>query len=446
MAEEQEKTIKQPQPQGDRDGYCKIMFSMDMLEAYMVIEPPVGDGKWPTVEDAMEAIELQNIKYGLNEEAVIGAVNRRRTIEVPIAKGKPAIPGNDTELNSYYALNDLKKMYLDSLVEDENGRVDFRNVKSVETVFDGQIIGEKILPTDGEDGINVLGNTIKSEPGKERLIKLGKNTRWDEEELRIIATGNGKPTLLNNCISVLPIHEVRGDIGFKTGNLNFPGNLVVHGNVTPGFSVIAEGEIVIIGDVDTATEISAGGRLSIRGSVYGMDKTKLSCGGEFTAKSINRATVEAKGNVLVRDSIMYSQITSGKKVIVDKGKGWIVGGKVCAGEMISTRIVGSKLGAATDLEVGVTIKPTEESPIVQLEEVEIDTEQVTPVGYTYLLSLEEAPKNVSYDKSRIIKVKDLLYPGVKISISTGSCLIRDETKFVILYCTYEGKIVAQSYR
>ena len=102
--------------------------------------------------------------------------------------------------------------------------------------------------------------------------------------------------MVNNAINVLPIHEIKGDVDFKTGNINFPGNLVIHGNVSNGFTVTAEGEIVIIGDVD-ASDITAGGKLSIRGAVQGMDKVTLTSGGDFTAKTINRAIINAKGNV-----------------------------------------------------------------------------------------------------------------------------------------------------
>jgi uncharacterized protein (DUF342 family) len=444
MAEE---VIAKPLAESEsRDGYCKIMCSLDLMEAFMVIEKPLGDGKWPTIEDAVAALKMQDIKYGLIQEAIVNCLDRRKTVEVLIAKGKPPVPGKDTQLKSLYELSDLKKIYLDSLVENENGRVDYHNVKSFEVVMDGQVIGEKILPTEGEDGINVLGKTVKAEPGKERPIKLGKNTRWDQEEIRILATMNGKPTMVNNAISVLPVHEVRGDIDFKTGNINFPGNLIIHGNVTNGFIVNAEGEIVIMGDVD-ASDITAGGKLSIRGTVQGMDKSVLNCGGDLTVKTINRATVNSKGNINVKEAIMYSQITAGKKIFVEGGKGWIVGGKVCAGESIAARIIGSKLGAATELEVGVNIRPSNDPEILQ-SEVQTDQpqEQGETVGYTYLLNLEVAPKNAVLDKSRIIKVKETLYPGVKASINTASCLIRDETSFVILYYGAEGKIVAQSYR
>jgi uncharacterized protein (DUF342 family) len=448
----EEKMIRPAKEQESRDGYCKVMCSIDMMEAYMVIEKPIGDGKWPTIEDAAAAIKMQDIKYGLIKEAIISCIDRRKTVETLIAKGKPPVAGNDTQLKSYYELNDLKKIYLDSLVENEHGRIDYHNVKSLEVVTDGQVIGEKILPTDGEDGINVLGNTVKAEPGKERPIKLGKNTRWDEEEIRIIATGNGKATMINNSICVLPIHEIKGDVDFKTGNINFPGNLVIHGNVTNGFTVNAEGEIVITGDVD-ASDITAGGKISIRGAFQGMDKATLTSGGDINVKTINRATVNAKGNVNVKEAIMYSQVTAGKKVAVEGGKGWIVGGKTCAADGIAAKIVGSKLGAATELEVGITVKSSGESDIMQYalqdrepeEETPVE-EETTPVGYTYLLNLEEAPKNAVLEKSKIIKVKETLYPGVKVSIIAASCLVHDETNFVILYYSYDGKIVAQSYR
>ena len=54
----------------DKDGYCRIQISNDVMEAYLVIEPPTGEGKWPSKEDALKALNAENIVYGVDDGAV----------------------------------------------------------------------------------------------------------------------------------------------------------------------------------------------------------------------------------------------------------------------------------------------------------------------------------------------------------------------------------------
>ena len=65
-------------------------------------------------------------------------------------------------------------------------------------------------------------------------------------------------------------------------------------------------------------------------------------------------TVKAEDGLVVRDAIMHSKIDSGKKIIVNKNKGLIVGGEVRAANEIDAKIIGSNLATPTEVCVGVT--------------------------------------------------------------------------------------------
>ena len=416
----------------------------------MLIEPPKG-GKWPELNEATVLIHSENIPQ-YDEKAVEDAIERHRTNPVLIARGKPPVHGQDTDLKIEFELKDLHKIYIEGLVSDEFGRVDYHQVKTVQTVTMGDRVAQKIMCSSGEDGIDVHGRTIPAIPGVDRPIKLGKNVTWDEEEQYVVATDSGKPTLINNILNVLPIHEIKGNVDFRTGNINFDGDLIIHGNVENGFKVEAGGDIVIMGYVE-ASEVIAGGKLSVKGRVFGNDKGKLICGGDFYAKEVEHVTILCKGTVIVSEAILHSRVLAEKKIVAENGRGWIVGGSVHAGEEISARSLGSRLSTITDLEIGpnVKIKINEfQNPNDQTGTEAMASEIDYPEG-TITQTLPETPLPVSVEMENSLKTKgrirfkDIMYPGVRVTFEPFKFIIQNELTFGSLSCT-DGYLHLLPYR
>ena len=204
-----------------KNGECKILYGIGMLEAFLQIDPPMNDGEWPTLNQAQAVIAIEDL-INVDESVLADAIDRHRTTPVLIAKGIPAVNGKDAELSIFYEVKDLHKIYLEHLVLNQNGRVDFHKVKTVQTVTKGEIIAEKTACTPGENGIDVKGRILLATPGVDKPIKLGKNVEWAEDNVKIIATEGGKPTLdKSNVLSVLPIHDIHEDVSFKTGDIIF---------------------------------------------------------------------------------------------------------------------------------------------------------------------------------------------------------------------------------
>ncbi|NLY76015.1 MAG: DUF342 domain-containing protein [Firmicutes bacterium] len=459
----------------DRDGWCRIQVSSDAMEAYLVIEPPTGEGNWPSKEDAFKAISAEKITYGIMEDAVIDAINNRQIKPVLIAKGKPPVNGKDAEINYFFETGVFRKAY----IEDEYGRVDYRQVQNLQNVTVGQKIAEKIPPTPGEPGCNVRGEEVKATPGKDKQIKLGKNVAWTEDNLAIVSTINGEPTLANNKISVHEVHEVKGDVNFQTGNINFLGNVIIQGNVESGFKIEAEGDVTIYGNVDSA-DIKAGGNLFIKGGISGMDKSEIICGGDFSAKYIEHAKVSCEGNITVREAIMHCQINADLKVVCEGGKGLIVGGLIRSGEEISAKTIGSRLGTLTELEVGV--KPGLKLESQELEQQVKDYKESLDKAEKAITLLSKTP-NLSDERKEMlqnliktsyalkaqineadarrqelleeilvrskekgkIRVKEVIYPGIRVTMGKTTIMIQDEIKYAVLVYN-EGEIQIQPYR
>jgi uncharacterized protein (DUF342 family) len=445
------------------------------MEAFLLIDPPVGTGSWPTKSDAMEAIRAENIVFGLNESAIDSAITQRSAKGTLVAKGKAPTAGTDAEINFFFETGVFRKACL----EDESGKIDFRQIQTIQNVTPGQVIAEKIPATLGVSGCDVRGRELPPTSGKDKVVKTGKNVDWNEDGTKIVATSGGEPTMVGGKVTILPIHELKGDVNFDTGNITFSGNLVVKGNVESGFKVEAEGDVTIYGNVDTA-DIKAGGNLLIQGGVSGMDKSEIYCGGDFSAKYIEHVNVNSEGSITIKESIMHCQVSADSKIIVEGGKGLIVGGLVRSGEEISAKTIGSRLGTVTELDVGVKPKTKQE-----LQDLEVQIKQNTDslekaekaiailskipnlpddkkemlknlVKTSYALKAQIAEvetrhqeilteiQNPSREKGRI-KIKETIYPGVRVTMGKTTIMIQDEVKYATLvYC--EGEVQIQPYR
>lgn len=458
-----------------RDGWFRVHISGNFMEASLELEPPLGEGKWPTKSDAFAALHAEGIIYGVMEEVIDEILQYGLTEPRVVAKGKPAEPGVDAQINILFETGTVWKFAED--VED-SAKVDYRNIQTIQTVRTGEVLAEKIPATKGEPGFDIYGRTINPQPGKDKFIKLGKNVAWTEDNLKIVSKIDGEPNYVMNQINVFPVHEVHGDVNFKSGNITFPGSLIIRGNVDSGFRVEADGDITINGSVEAA-DIRAGGNITIRGGITGREKCYISCGGDFAAKYVEYAKIDCDGTVTVKEAIMHCEVNANSKVLVEMGKGLIVGGVVRAGEEISVKTVGSKFGTATELEAGV--RPKLKIEFQQLEAQLAANKENLDKAEKAIAILEKMPhlppeRYEMYQNLRItvdslrneiavaearrkeimeeilvlskgrgkIKIKDTLFPGIKATIAGAISIVRDEYKRVCLVYS-EGEIKMLPY-
>lgn len=458
-----------------RDAQVTIQISGDGMEAYMTIQPPIGEGKWLTKKDVLDALKANKVVSGVDEDAISLAIELRTTGEAKlVASGREAVRGTDAELKVLFS-DDLADSGLD---EDEFGRVDYRELQKVKNVVSGQVLVEKIPATPGITGYTVLGRELKATSGKDRVIPKGKNVVLTKDGLRAVSTIDGEPALVGGKINVFPVHEVRGDVDFETGNISFLGSIIVHGNVNAGFKVEAQGDITVYGMVEAA-KLVAGGNILITGGVAGMEKAEITCTGDFTAKFCEYAKVVCGGTVSVKEAIMYCQVNAENRIEVSAGKGMIVGGTLTAGEEILAKVIGSRFGTTTELEVGVKPNMLAEYNELgdKLKEIELSLEKVNEV----MSMLEKLPrlnpeqeatyqnlKNTSSEnrqQSMVIKarreainralsllirdnarirVSGTIFPGVRITISNASLVLKDEYRYTVA-AYVDGNIDFQTF-
>ncbi|MDQ1913335.1 FapA family protein [Paenibacillus sp. GD4] len=331
--------------------YMDIVLSEDKLSAYLQFTN-VDDNFRISKEQLDEFIKSHHLVHGVDYvklEAIAKDPKAYFLTKTLIASGDEPKNGQDGYVKYLYDLDDQTKRP----TELEDGTVDYKEVTTIHNVRKGQLIGQRVLATQGVAGKAVTGETLFAKDGKEARFKLGKNVVIDVEQISLYAAIDGMVTKTErDKINVFPIFEVNGDVDYNIGNIDFVGTVVIRGSVLTGFRVKASGDIRITGSIDGA-DLEAGGSIEITAGILGHNKSVIRAGKRVKSSFIQDATVEAGEEVLVSQSIMHSTIRAGKQVICKGTKGLIVGGTIQAGEFVQGRTIGNTMSTITVIEVGV---------------------------------------------------------------------------------------------
>ncbi|MFY0542763.1 DUF342 domain-containing protein [Brevibacillus sp. H7] len=333
----------------------EVNISQDKLEAHilLVTDQPNGTSIDLTEGEVRRALQSCQITYGVLDNVIREfCANPLSYANQPllVASGIPALPGVD---------GTVEFPFQEQVSEDrrpkelEDGRVDFYSITEIANVSKGQLLAKTTPAGPGTPGMTVTGETIAPKPGREAVIKPGKNVVLNQERTKLYAAIDGQVSFTDNGrVNVFPVFEVNGDVDFGVGNIDFVGTVVIRGNVPTGFRIKASGDIRVLGSVEGA-ELEAGGSVEIKSGIVAQEKGHVIAGNDVKTSFIQNANVTAGHNVLVSQSIMFSNVRAGKQIICNGPKGIIIGGVLQAGEKVAARIFGNSSATPTVLEVGV---------------------------------------------------------------------------------------------
>ncbi|MBC7958807.1 MAG: DUF342 domain-containing protein [Vallitaleaceae bacterium] len=327
----------------------ELYISSDKLVAQALInltkkEFDESDKKSLIAEIIDLAVE-EGISYGVDIKGIMQAMKPLEKFE--IAKGDPPIAGKDAIITMY----EIKKVE-PSLYQD--GKVNHYEMNLINKVDKGAWLGERIEPTSGIMGRNILGEDIAAPNGRQEKLKYdaasvtafydsGKN------KTLLYASRNGAIVFDREIIGVCNFIEISGDVSFHTGNVDFDGFVDVKKSVDDNFSVRASYDIQVLGDmgiggVDTIQ--SRDGSIYIRGGIAGKNKAKILCQGDFYTKFASDCTIECEGTVNIGYYAMNCTI-SAKEVVLASSTSKIIGGVTKAVVRVEVGELGSKAGIQT---------------------------------------------------------------------------------------------------
>lgn len=323
-----------------------IELSEDRMHAYVIIPPK------PLAVDVRELLSELGITFGI-DTGLISTINKnlydgiKMEPRYEVAKGVKAVVGQQGEL-----ILRTKKPEDLLLSSEDLTKVDYKvyKVKMLAIAEKEKPVAMIIDPTKGNDGMDIFGNVVEGPDGEEVEIDLGPNVYRSGRKLvskidGLIEYKKGKDGKISFDVS--EIYLVRGDVDYNTGNIDFPGSVIVKGNIKAGFGVAAKNEVVaetIRGSVKAGSSVVAK-----QGIIGGTDLAHIEAGGAVYAKFVQNAKIISGDSVDIKKSIVMSEIYAEGSVTVGGSPGTIIGGSIYAVKGIEAKIYGSESFVKTEV-------------------------------------------------------------------------------------------------
>lgn len=330
--------------------HLEIFVSDDLLSASIVFRQPNAFLADLDREQLKKLVTLrlrqQRVSYGIDVSVLDGELDGEQ--EYIVARGKPAIDGQDSEIRMIELPDRNPEVQQD-------GSTNFYNVNLALPVSKDDWLGEKRPPVQGSAGVNVKGQTIAPKEGKDFILLYDSESVVEEEEgeLTVLrALKSGMVHLQDDKISVLS-HRDFENIDFSTGNVDFQGSVTIRGVVMDGFSVKATGDINILGPMGigaVAEIVSTEGSIFIKGGIAGNGKAVVKAAHDIFTKFVLDSTLECDGKISIGFFCRNSHLKA-EELIVESSRGRIQGGRVEAKTLITANEAGSEMEARTELYI-----------------------------------------------------------------------------------------------
>jgi uncharacterized protein (DUF342 family) len=318
----------------------KIAISKDQMEVIMYPLTGITDGGLTSYEDVLDACKKENIKVEVNEKLVEKQILVANPVEIAIAKGIKPEDGKDGYIEFKVDMS-AKPQFIPK----DDHAVDYKNSMQVTLVNAGDILADVIPPTEGEDGMDVRGHTIKAKAGSKARFFLGEGL--EEKDSHLIATAAGTPSVQDDVVMIRRNYVLQSDVDLSTGNINFPGTVIIHGNVTDGFEVISEENIVVNGLISGA-KIRAKGYVKCAGGIQGKGKAEIIAGSFVAATFVSAATIVAEGDIVITKDILHSKVSCLGELRLG---GSVIGGVATAFKGVECSELGSESGVKTIVNI-----------------------------------------------------------------------------------------------
>ncbi len=330
-------------PEIELDDFLSLTLSDENTAAFIRVKTP--DNENLTTVHVRQFLEKHQVIYGVKTDPEIEAwlLNARpKDDPFPIAEGKPPKPSKNAEIRYHFPTDFLHAGKLNP-----DGSIDFQNRGEIPHVEEGAFLAAKISPEDGTPGFTIHGEEIPVQEPEDLTFSAGPGTRISEDGVRVYATIAGQPHLdaMGN-ISVCPEYQIKGDLGFETGNVSFDGNVVVKGAVKQGFKVRCAS---LTAQEIQGAEIDISGDLNVSHGIVDTELVKVK--GSVQAKFIHNSKINSFGNLIVQKEIIDSKIYLSGACINTNGS--IINSEISAKMGIDAGTIGTATTKPSTLTAGV---------------------------------------------------------------------------------------------
>lgn len=419
-----EEEAEEPEdPVIELDAFPLVFISSDKLRAWLMVFPPVGQGKEIGRAALEDALKENGVVYGLDEGLLdsLPKEQRRYFHLFPAAKGEPAIHGEDGQIKEFF-----DRHVKGELTVDDRGRVDYTSLNLVQGAEKGAVICEAIPPTKAVHGRTVLGKELLGKDGKAAILPKGQNTEISEDGTLLLASLSGHVEYSGRVFQVKSTMDVSGNVDYSTGSINFPGDVHIRGDVCSGFSVKATGSIAVDGVVEAGV-VEAGGDLVIAKGIVGDKECIIRARRDVYTKYLENGIVHARGK-LITDCILHSEVYCDEEVQVTTGRGAIIGGRLHVAREVQANIIGSKSETMTTVILGGQPCADFEKALLRqgLEDLEYEMEKLERQSDSPAKAkrMGQIRLNLSVNKMKLGQFEKEEGRAGEVSEEQGSCRLR----------------------
>lgn len=318
----------------------------DLMSVTVRFYPPSEGGALVDEKELTGDLVLQKIRFGVDKEAIDNFFqNRVYCTDIVIARGKMPRNGKDAEITYHFGVNRRAHPHLNA-----DGSVDYHNLDIISHCKKGDVLATLTPADPGDYGTSVLGNQVKPCTVKIKSLHYGQNVVLSEDKLTLTADVDGHVSLQDGKVVVSNVLNIK-NVDSSTGNIIYDGSVSISGDIASGFAVKAGGNIEVKGTIGGAV-LDAGADVVMERGINGTGGGMVTAGGNVVTRFIENANVTANGSVTA-EAILHSRVEAGTEVNVSGNKGFIVGGRIVAGERITAKTLGAEMGTGTKIEVGV---------------------------------------------------------------------------------------------
>ena len=370
-----------------------LTVSEDKLNAFISVN---GKGSGTiTLDTIKKFLQRKEIEYGIVDDAQIEEYLKNidsKKEPLKIAEGKPPESGKDAYIKYCFETDPLKVGAIKN-----GGAIDFKDRGDIPHVKEGDVIVEKIPVLEGRPGKDVYGSPIPPKKYYDTKLKNGKGTKISDDRLKIIAKIEGIPEIFAmGKVCVSPQLKISGDIGLKTGHVDFEGKIEVSQAIQNGFRVT--GNSLTANEILKA-EIDMTGDIVVYGGIMG---ATIKTGGNIRAMHIRDSRIEAYGDVVVEKELIDSKVDTSGACIVNSGS--ILSSTVAAKKGINAVTIGSGISNPCNLMVGVDERIKNEIDMIKEDQL-LKIEALKQLR-SRLEEIKEEPKKIEKQIAEMAQLQD----------------------------------------
>lgn len=345
----------------NRNGSYNLEIYKDLLKVVAHITPPHG-GDPVTADSLLSALSAEGIVSSrINLESLEEASRADKEMSIVVARGLTSVKGADARFVGL-----VEGVTPVPVKVNDAELIDYFDLWAYTSVKAGTPLMQRIPPTVGIEGVDVLGARLSAKPGKHVKFQKSQGSAIDpENEHLLIASRDGHPILQAQGVAIDDM-LVLNKASLGTGHIDFEGSVAINGDVDSQVEIRASGDIFVKGTVSNA-KLEAAHDIVIGGGVLseaspnadtGSSRitSEIIAGNSIQALFLNQTLAKSGNTIDIQRYVLNSELRAKETIFLGQsgGKGAIIGGLAVAAYSITANLVGSNAYVVSELQCVVS--------------------------------------------------------------------------------------------